>query len=145
MKRHAWASSTRKSRLPPNWPKIRAAILARDGGICHVCRLPGADQVDHVIAGDDHRDENLAAIHGYPCHQRKSSAEGHAHRPKTKRPPEQHPGLLRAGRAEHALVTLRVGFRPPLCPAPGAGRCPQRITPAGQSAQRFQISAPLER
>lgn len=94
MKAKPWATSTRKARLPNGWPKIRAYVLDRDGRICYVCRLPGADQVDHVVAGDDHGEENLAAIHSWPCHLRKSSAEGNAAKPKRLRPPERHPGLL---------------------------------------------------
>jgi 5-methylcytosine-specific restriction protein A len=89
-----WATSTRRLRLPPNWPQIRLAVLARDGYVCHVCRQPGANQVDHVLAGDDHRETNLAAIHAWPCHASKSSREGAAAKPKRLRPPERHPGLL---------------------------------------------------
>lgn len=93
MKTRPWATSTRRLRLPRDWPKIRAYVLDRDAYVCHACRQPGADQVDHVVAGDDHREENLAAIHSW-CHLRKSSAEGNAAKPKTKRPAERHPGLL---------------------------------------------------
>lgn len=75
-------------------------MLARDRGICHVCHKPGADQCDHVVAGDDHRYSNLAAIHAHPCHAAKSSSEGgrasqQAHpRARRNRPPEAHPGLV---------------------------------------------------
>lgn len=53
-------------------------ILDRDMRICHVCHQPGADQVDHVIPvaeGGTDSDLNLAAIHGEPCHRRKTAAE----------------------------------------------------------------------
>jgi 5-methylcytosine-specific restriction endonuclease McrA len=93
VKAKPWATSTRKARLPANWPKLRLYILDRDGHVCHVCRRPGADQVDHVVPGDNHDETNLAAIHSW-CHLRKSSAEGLAARPKRRRPPEPHPGLL---------------------------------------------------
>ena len=66
----------RKARLPNNGPQIRRQILQRDEGICHVCRLPGADEVDHVVAGDNHAVENLAAIHDDPCHRAKSARKG---------------------------------------------------------------------
>jgi 5-methylcytosine-specific restriction protein A len=94
VKAKPWATSTRRLRLPREWPKIRAYILERDGHVCHVCHRPGADQVDHVVAGDNHHETNLAAIHSWPCHLRKSSAEGNAAKPKRLRPPEAHPGLL---------------------------------------------------
>lgn len=71
-----WATSDRRSRLPSDWPATRRRILKRDHGICHVCGRPGADQVDHLEAGDDHSDDNLAAIHDDPCHRAKSAAEG---------------------------------------------------------------------
>lgn len=89
-----WTSSTRRQRLPPNWATTRARILTRDRHTCHVCHQPGATEVDHLVAGDDHRDTNLAAI-CRSCHRAKSSAEGHTARgqgPARKRPPEQHPG-----------------------------------------------------
>jgi 5-methylcytosine-specific restriction protein A len=89
----AWADSTRRRRLPKDWHIIRARILERDGRRCHVCGGLGADAVDHVVVGDDHRDENLKAIHHnvFPfCHRKKTAAE----RPRAARPPERHPGLL---------------------------------------------------
>lgn len=96
-----WAGSTRRARLPNDWPKRRAAVLKRDNGVCHVCRGPGADAVDHIIPGDDHSLENLAPIHDrvWPhCHRRKSAAEGsraaQAKRIPRRRPEEPHPGLI---------------------------------------------------
>lgn len=59
-----------------------------------MCGNPGADQADHLTPGDDHSLENLAAIHDDPCHRRKSALEGNAAKPKRKRPPERHPGLI---------------------------------------------------
>ena len=73
----AWEGSTRSARLPKCWhTKIRPRIRKRDGGICHVCKKPGADDVDHIEHGDDHSDANLAAIHRVPCHGVKSGGEG---------------------------------------------------------------------
>lgn len=94
----AWDGSTRAKRLPPGWKRTVRRILKRDHGICHVCGKPGADQVDHVNAGDDHSDANLAAIHYVPCHRDKSSSEGGraaaAKRGSRFRPRERHPGLI---------------------------------------------------
>lgn len=94
-----WKGSTRRRRLPPDWHTvIRPRILARDRGICHVCGRLGAEQVDHLKAGDDHRDANLAAI-CEPCHRTKSGREGaaaaHARRRPRRRPPEPHPGQIK--------------------------------------------------
>ncbi|TDC02109.1 HNH endonuclease [Micromonospora fluostatini] len=98
--RSDWApfeGSTRRARLPEDWPARREAVFRRDGDTCHVCLLPGADEVDHVVPGDDHRLENLAPIHSWRtpqrCHALKTSAEGNAARPRLYRTPERHPGL----------------------------------------------------
>ena len=69
-----WAGSDRRSRLPPNWEALRQAVLYRDNYTCQSCAMP-ADDVDHIINGDDHRMENLAAI-CRRCHLRKSGHEG---------------------------------------------------------------------
>jgi 5-methylcytosine-specific restriction enzyme A len=77
----AWNNSTRKQRLPSDWNTRRQIILRRDKNICHVCGDPGADGVDHIIAGDDHSLKNLAPIHDRTppfCHKYKSSQEGNA-------------------------------------------------------------------
>lgn len=83
----------------PVWRRLRLVILDRDHGICHVCHMPGATQVDHINGNhNDNTITNLAAIHDNPCHRRKSSAEGHAakreQRIDPRRPPEPHPGHL---------------------------------------------------
>jgi len=89
----AW-NTDRKDRLPSDWVKRRAIVLKRDGHRCVECGKP-ANQVDHIIAGDDHSFENLRAL-CRECHGKKSSAEGHAARSKkySKRPPEKHPGYI---------------------------------------------------
>jgi 5-methylcytosine-specific restriction protein A len=86
----AWSGSTRRQRLPQGWAAIRTRILQRDHFRCHVCGYGGATEVDHVNPGDDHSDTNLAAIHHYPCHVRKTVAE----RPQQRRQPEPHPGRV---------------------------------------------------
>lgn len=56
----------------------RTRILRRHRGICHVCSLPYADQVDHVIPlaeGGADTDDNLRPIHAEPCHRVKTAAE----------------------------------------------------------------------
>lgn len=78
----AWETSNRKSRLPANWPQIRLRIGNRDNWSCQWrvgARKCGAhaNQVDHIIPGDDHSDSNLQML----CeehHKRKSSSEGGA-------------------------------------------------------------------
>jgi 5-methylcytosine-specific restriction endonuclease McrA len=58
-------------------------VLQRDSGICHICKRAGANEVDHIVAGDDHSMGNLGAVH-WACHRKKSSAEGHAARRATR-------------------------------------------------------------
>lgn len=92
----AWQDSTRASRLPTDWRARRARVMALHGTVCHVCGMPGADQVDHVQAGDDHSMGNLRPIHDDPCHRLKSAREGVAARAELQgqraRPAEIHPG-----------------------------------------------------
>jgi 5-methylcytosine-specific restriction endonuclease McrA len=94
-----WTTSTRRQRLPRDWPAIRQAILDRDHHRCqHVradtglkCGLPATD-VDHIHPGDDHRPVNLQALCSWH-HARKSAAEGNEAKTKAKPPPSPHPGL----------------------------------------------------
>lgn len=95
-----WSGSTRKERLPSDWPERRARVLERDRHQCTVIEggercIEVATEVDHVVPGDDHRDENLASICSWH-HGRKSSREGNRARWRfrARRPPERHPGLI---------------------------------------------------
>lgn len=98
----AWDGSTRRSRLPKDWARIRRRIIRRDEGRCVAlysdgrrCELPGTD-VDHVEPGDDHRDVNLQLLCPWH-HTRKSSMEGGTAaaqaRVSVHRPKPQHPAL----------------------------------------------------
>ena len=92
--REPWRGSTRRARLPSNWPELRAeADRLNPARICHVCGKPGGTQLDHKQPGDDHSQANLDWIHWKPCHSRKSSQEGAAARPRLHRDPERHPAL----------------------------------------------------
>lgn len=94
-----WQGSTRRGRLPANWSTpggIRDQAFARYGRRCAL-NYPGictkfATQVDHKIAGDDHRIENLQPV-CRPCHARKSAREGAAAVPRMARPKPVHPAL----------------------------------------------------
>lgn len=101
---HGWDSSRRQdSRAGSGWEEAKAAkrIMRVHRGVCHVCGLPGADEVDHVqplCEGGPDVDENKRPIHHDPCHKSKSAAEaGRARAAKynRRRPPEPHPGFLR--------------------------------------------------
>lgn len=98
-----WANSSRKARLPADWPLLRQAVLERCNGRCEVIKKNGkrcwdkATDVDHIIAGDDH---SLAGLQGLCAwhHAKKSSAEGNAaqaaQRSMLKHPVEPHPGII---------------------------------------------------
>lgn len=101
----AWQKGTsdRAQRLPSNWQALRLRVLRRDRYSCQA-RMQStgsrcgerANQVDHIVPGDDHSLDNLQALCEWH-HSRKSSAEGAAaRRPRPSRylPRESHPGLL---------------------------------------------------
>ena len=103
-----WVSSTRRERLPADWPARVAAVMERDGHRCTHVRVDTgarcterATDVDHVVRGDDHRLENLAAKCWWH-HAKKTAAEGNAARALSqqqrmaleKRAARRHPGLL---------------------------------------------------
>lgn len=101
-----WQNSTRRDRLPPDWPRIRKRVLRRDKYLCQHRDADGdlcaayATDVDHKDRGDDHRLENLQSLCG-EHHRAKSSSEGGealaAHRREINsrfRRTEEHPGLL---------------------------------------------------
>ena len=97
-----WEASTRRSRLPKDWPAIRARILKRDDYRCtwvdYGKRCDGeANQVDHIQRGDNHDPSNLRALCAWH-HARKTGSEGgiaaRGKRLTARRPPERHPGLL---------------------------------------------------
>jgi 5-methylcytosine-specific restriction endonuclease McrA len=97
-----WDTSDRKSRLPADWSTRRVRVLRRDGYRCQardslgiMCGDP-ANQVDHIIAGTNDDYDNLQSLCRWH-HARKSSAEGAAARkprPRQRREPEAHPGML---------------------------------------------------
>jgi 5-methylcytosine-specific restriction protein A len=95
--RAAWEHSTRRRRLPPDWPKRREQTKKRAGGQCeHMqhgvrCVLPG-NECDHIVAGDNHSLENLQWLCA-PHHREKTQREARAAQVSEKRPRERHPGL----------------------------------------------------
>lgn len=56
------------------WQRLKARIIRRDGGICHLCGQPGADTADHlqpvVHGGPVYDESNLAAAH-QRCNRRR--------------------------------------------------------------------------
>lgn len=95
---HNWGTSTRKSRLPANWRRLRRLVLERDV-TCVICRVRRSTVADHIHAmTDDHRLEALQGV-CEPCHRQKTAREAAAARaasqkPGRRRPPEAHPGLV---------------------------------------------------
>lgn len=93
----AWQGSTRRSRLPDDWPQRRVRVLQRDRYTCRACggeRCGNRDlEVDHTDrnAGDGY--DNLQTLGADPCHREKTQREALAARTPTRRPAERHPGL----------------------------------------------------
>lgn len=93
-----WQGSTRgKSTSTSQWRRLRLQVLERDEGVCRLCGDPGATEVDHIVnvasGGAELDPANCQAVHTL-CHRKKTSAEANAARPREKRAPERHPGLL---------------------------------------------------
>jgi hypothetical protein len=112
--RPAWEGSTRRSRLPPNWPELRAEAHRRNPKhICHWCSGPAGSDLDHKQRGDHlcqapnrhrqpcqcnldwihNRDDFVAGRSRKNCHGEKTGAEGAAARQRLNRPEEIHPAL----------------------------------------------------
>lgn len=99
-------SGYRTEPLSKTYRRRRGRVLAMHGGVCHICGLPGATEVDHVIPtsrGGTDAWENLRPAHGLHdrladgtlprCHATKTSREA-GKRPRA-REAEPHPGDLR--------------------------------------------------
>ncbi|KOV10358.1 HNH endonuclease [Streptomyces sp. XY431] len=100
----AWSGSTRRERLPSDWPTRRQVVLRRDAWRCVAVTRDGdrcteaATDVDHIRPGDDHSLDNLQALCRWH-HGRKSAYEGvtaRAARPRPgrARPVGRHPADL---------------------------------------------------
>jgi len=96
----AWSNSTRRERLPSNWPQLVREVKHRAQGRCeathHVDACNGKGQeVDHRTQGDDHALPNLQLL-SRQCHAAKTRAENAArnrlHATLRRRPTEPHPG-----------------------------------------------------
>jgi 5-methylcytosine-specific restriction protein A len=96
----AWQGSTRRSRLPRDWPQLVAFVKDRDRGRCQAdhhdpaCDGIGTD-VDHIERGDNHDPSNLRLLSS-ACHKAKTQAELADDRARAN-PPEAPPGLRRGG------------------------------------------------
>jgi 5-methylcytosine-specific restriction endonuclease McrA len=101
-RRNPWAGSTRKSRLPVDWERLRAVVLQRCSFRCEWnedgsrCPYPATD-VDHITPGDDHSLANLQGL----CaahHLTKTGREAKAVQLKRKKlerlPEEKQPGVI---------------------------------------------------
>ena len=101
-KREAWKGSTRKGRLPIDWPRLRKVVLERCFHTCEWvedgrrCRAPATD-VDHIEAGDLHVLENLQGLCGVH-HLAKTGREARAKQLRfkslAKLPEEKQPGVI---------------------------------------------------
>lgn len=96
-------SSKRRLELPPGWDAMRRETLERDGYRCQqkrsrggICGQP-ANQVDHIVPGNDHSPENRQSLCGWH-HRKKTEQESAEARRKIaakgRMPVGKHPGLL---------------------------------------------------
>lgn len=102
-----WSDASRNQLDTSWWRAKRAEILDRDGHVCQwmttvglICGAP-ANEVDHIdnrAGGGLHDDANLQALCTFH-HRIKSAREGayarNRARPREKRPPEPHPGVIK--------------------------------------------------
>ena len=99
-------STYRTTPLPRGWKRTAARVLRLHAGVCHICGLPGATEVDHVVPvsrGGTDDEANLRPAHGRRdvlegrsnrnCHGAKTARE--SGRVSRKREPEPHPGAIR--------------------------------------------------
>jgi 5-methylcytosine-specific restriction endonuclease McrA len=118
----AWSAdrpSPHNQARPPDWKQRRAAVIARDGGQCHVCGGLGADQADHVMPV--HKAGHTT------CPTCEPSTASHALPRRTPKRHRQHDGST--ARSENPSVTLA-------CWGEGTRTHPRhrRPAPAGTSA-----------
>lgn len=73
-----WTAKHNGQNIPP---RVRLRIYDRDGGVCHLCKLPikvaeswQADHVQALINGGEHRESNLAPVHSH-CHVAKTARD----------------------------------------------------------------------
>ena len=102
MPRTPWQGSTRRTRLPKNWPQIVREVKRRARGRCEATRhhphcTGDWTDVDHINGDDDHRLEALQLL-SIACHKAKTArenAERNRARTAARTRPEQHPGAIR--------------------------------------------------
>lgn len=104
-KRKPWTNpdgSNRRSRLPADWHRRRAAALQRDHHRCRLCGAP-AVAVDHIVPHTKGGTDELANLQAVcqPCHDAKTKREiaeaRWAPERRNQRPPTPHPGLRPPG------------------------------------------------
>ncbi len=124
-----WTDSTRV--MPPGWPAIRAAVLARDGYQCVArlktgARCPArATDVDHIGDRHDHHPDNLRSLCGWHHAQRTSQQANAAKKMKRQANRQRpHPGLSPEPRPQAADgPAARPGGDPPSPRVWPPGRC----------------------
>jgi 5-methylcytosine-specific restriction endonuclease McrA len=61
--------------MPPGWPELRAACLARDQWTCRLCGAAATD-ADHIVPRSQGGKDELANLRSlcHPCHLRTTGA-----------------------------------------------------------------------
>jgi hypothetical protein len=75
-RRKPFEGSTRRRRLPKDWPKRRGFVLRRDP-TCRICGTAPATEVHHLYGWQDNRPEALVGV-CTPCHRSETGREGRA-------------------------------------------------------------------
>jgi 5-methylcytosine-specific restriction protein A len=74
----SWQGSTRRSRLPKDWPSKRQQVINEEP-VCRICSNALTVEVDHIVNNDDHSRRNLQGL-CVRCHRHKTAREGQAAR-----------------------------------------------------------------